>query len=236
MKVAVMQPYFFPYLGYYQLVKAVDTFVFFDDVNFIKRGWINRNQVLQQNHGYLFSVPLSKVSQNQKIKDTELCEFNKWRGDFLKLIEHNYRKAPYFPQVHPWLSDFLQCESYKTISELAIGSVRATMKYLGIEKSYLKSSELPYRKEDGTPAQEKILSICELLGANTYINPKNGVALYQREGFSSKNIDLNFINMQPVEYCQFKKEQFVPYLSMIDVLMFNDPEAIKNYLDQYTLN
>jgi len=236
MKVAVMQPYFFPYLGYYQLVKAVDTFVFFDDVNFIKRGWINRNQLLEKNHGYLFSVPLSKVSQNQKIKDTELCEFIKWRQDFLKVIEHNYKKAPFFKQVHPWLADFLQSESYQTISELAIGSVQATMKYLGIEKSYLKSSELPYCKDQGTPAQDKILSICELLGANTYINPRNGGPLYQKEGFSSKKIDLSFLCMNEVEYSQFSPESFVPYLSMIDVLMFNDPETIKQYLDQYTLN
>jgi len=236
MKLAVMQPYFFPYLGYFQLVKAVDTFVFFDDVNFIKRGWIHRNQVLQQAEPQLFSIPLSKASQNRKIYEIGLADFDKWRGEFLKMLEHSYKKAPFFQDVYAWLSRFLHAKSYETISDLAIESVRETMAYLQVEANFLKSSEIPYRKEDGTPAQEKIFSICQMLGADTYINPKNGVELYQKEGFTSRNMDLYFIGMNPIHYQQFKKDAFVPYLSMLDVLMFNDPETIRGYLDQYTLN
>jgi hypothetical protein len=235
MTIAVMQPYFFPYLGYFQLVKAVDRFVFFDDVNFIKKGWIHRNQVLLQGAGHLFSIPLAKASQNRKIREIELADFAKWREDFLRLIEHSYKKAPHYPEVYAWLSGFLHAKTYETISELAIGSVRETMDYLGIEKAFLKSSELPYRKEDGTPAQDKIFSICGLLDADTYINPKNGIDLYDKQAFTDRNMRLFFINMKPVSYPQLKKDGFVPYLSMLDVLMFNTPAEARQMLDAYEL-
>ena len=236
MKIAVMQPYFFPYLGYFQLVNAVDTFVFFDDVHFIKRGWIHRNNVLQQGAAHLFSIPLSKASQNRRIYEIGLADFTKWRVDFLKMLEHSYKKAPYYPQVSEFISAFLHAKDYETISDLAIGSVAETMRYLGVERKFLKSSELPYRKEEGTPAQDKILSICDMLGADTYINPKNGVDLYEKEGFTSRNMELFFIGMNPINYTQLRKDEYVPYLSMLDVLMFNDTETNRGYLDQYTLN
>src|SRR5437016_5023773 len=102
MTVAIMQPYFFPYLGYFQLVNAVDTFVFFDDVNFINKGWINRNQVLQQNTPLRFTVPLLKASQNRKINEIELSDFPAWRKQFLRSIEMNYKRAPFFDIVFKW--------------------------------------------------------------------------------------------------------------------------------------
>ncbi len=103
MNIAVMQPYIFPYLGYYQLVHAVDTFVFFDDVNFIMKGWINRNRILQQNEPFKFTVPLIKASQNRLINAIEISDYNRWKSDFLKSIEHSYKKAPEFSSIFPWL-------------------------------------------------------------------------------------------------------------------------------------
>src|SRR4029079_5972970 len=117
MTIAVMQPYIFPYLGYYQLVAAVDTFVFFDDVNFINKGWINRNRILQQNEPFKFTIPLNKASQNRLITEIEISDYNKWKQDFCRLIEYNYEKAPQFDFVNERLKDFLNANDYRLISE-----------------------------------------------------------------------------------------------------------------------
>lgn len=235
MKIAVMQPYFFPYLGYFQLVRAVDQFVFFDDVNFIKKGWIHRNQILLHQAAHMFSIPLTKVSQNRKICDIELSDYQQWSKDFLRQLEYSYKKAPQFVNVFSWLATLFNEREYTHISQLAINSVAETFSFLGLEQRFIKSSELPYQREEGTTGQEKILSICKLLGSTTYINPKNGVDLYDNEVFRANNIDLKFIYMSDISYPQFKKDSFVPYLSMLDVLMFNEPSTILEYLNQYTL-
>jgi hypothetical protein len=236
MKVAVMQPYLFPYLGYYQLVNAVDKFVFFDDVNFINKGWINRNQILQQNEACRFTLPLVKASQNRMINEIEIADFVKWRKDFIKQIEFNYKKAPCFAFLCSWLRDFLFSKEYKLISDLTAGSVQAIAGLLGMSTAFEFSSALNYRNEATQDGQSKILRICEMMGADSYINPKNGTGLYDMQHFKNKNISLNFIQMEDIIYRQFQADKFVPYLSMIDVLMFNDIEEARRLLNKYTLN
>src|ERR1700743_3529780 len=107
MTIAVMQPYIFPYLGYYQLVNAVDDFIFFDDVNYINKGWINRNRILQNNEDFRFTIPLNKASQNRLINEIEIADFSKWRTDFTRILENNYKKAPQYHFFYPWVKDFL---------------------------------------------------------------------------------------------------------------------------------
>src|SRR5438128_2733650 len=116
-----MQPYLFPYLGYYQLVSAVDTFIFFDDVNYINKGWINRNRLLHQDKPLTFTAPLANASQNRKINEIELSGFPKWRKQFLRTVEMNYRKAPFFDTVFKWLTNFFSKE-FMYISDLACES------------------------------------------------------------------------------------------------------------------
>lgn len=236
MTIAVMQPYIFPYLGYYQLVHAVDKFIFFNDVNFINKGWINRNQILQQNEPYRFTVPLIKASQNRMINEIELADYDKWRKDFLKQIEFNYKKAPQFVDFFGRLQDFLFSREYNLISDLAADSIKMVSDLLQIEVQFDYSGNLNYRDETTDNGQEKILNICAMLGADQYINPKNGTGLYNPELFESKNIKLNFICMDDINYQQFQVEKFVPYLSIIDVLMFNDLEKVNYFLNRYTLN
>lgn len=236
MRLAIMQPYLFPYLGYYQLVNAVDKFVFFDDVNFINKGWINRNQILQQNEAFRFTLPLIKASQNRLINEIEIADFAKWRKDFLKQIEFNYKKAPCFAFIYPWLSDFLFAKEYKLVSDLTAGSVQSIAGMLGLSTQFGFSSELNYKSEETQDGQDKILRICEMIGANNYINPKNGTGLYDIQHFKNRNIGLNFICMDDIIYRQFQADKFVPYLSIIDVLMFNDIEQTRELLNKYTLN
>lgn len=235
MNIAVMQPYIFPYLGYYQLVGAVDTFVFFDDVNFINKGWINRNRILQQNEPFKFTIPLNKASQNKLINEIEISDFNKWKVDFSKLIEFNYKKAPQFEFVNGWLKDFLNAGEYRLISELTEQSVIKLAELFDLKTQFLFSTGLNYKDDNIKGGQEKILRICELLKADKYINPKNGMDIYDESLFQSKNIELKFIIMDDIKYNQYSSNSFAESLSILDVLMFNDLNTIKEFLNRYIL-
>jgi WbqC-like protein family len=235
MTLAIMQPYLFPYLGYFQLVRAVDNFVFFDDVNFINKGWINRNQLLEQNKPSRFTVPLLKASQNRKINEIELSDFPKWRKDFLRAVELNYKKAPFFNFVFNWLNNFF-LKDYMHISDLASESVKAVARMLELPTQFKNASSLNYNTGGGQQGAQKILEICKILKAGKYINAKNGKQLYDREQFVSLNIELDFINMKELVYPQFGDNEFVPDLSIIDVLMFNDINQTNHLLTKYSLN
>ena len=235
MTIAVMQPYIFPYLGYYQLVSAVDSFVFFDDVNFIMKGWINRNRILQQSESYRFTIPLNKASQNRMINEIEIADYSIWRKDFLKLIEFNYKKAPFYMFIQKWVHDFLYSKDYRLIGELASDSVRNISAFLELPTQFLFSSQLKYQDDEIQNGQDKVIRICDLLGANKYINPQNGAEIYDYDAFDHKGISLNFIRMDEIIYNQMGKEKFEGSLSIIDVLMFNDIERVRELLSCYTL-
>jgi hypothetical protein len=204
------------------LVAAVDLFVFFNDVNFIKRGWINRNLILNQNQPQAFSIPLVRASQNKKINVVEIFQYSVWKNSFLKGLEFNYRKSPFFNEVFEFLHEILDKE-YLKIDELAAQSVRSVAKYIGLETRFMLSSDLSYKGNDG---QEKILDICKKLNASSYVNPKDGSFQYDETDFNADQIDLFFIEPVITEYAQFGKNEFVPRLSVIDVLMFNSKEEI----------
>src|ERR1041384_2809372 len=127
MRLAVMQPYFFPYAGYFQLLHAADCFVFFDDVNFIKKGWINRNNILYQGKIHPFTIPLAKVSQNKRINETEISDYAGWKAGFKKLLHESYRKAPQFAEVNALVENILDKKEYTLISDLAAASVEGVV-------------------------------------------------------------------------------------------------------------
>ncbi|MBX9891049.1 MAG: WbqC family protein [Chitinophagaceae bacterium] len=233
MKIAIVQPYFMPYLGYFQLVHAVDKFVFFDDVNFIKKGWINRNYIYSLNGPHLFTVPLVKASQNKLINDICISDFELFMLSFKERLRHSYHKAPFYSQVMDWLEGWLFRNDFLLISLLSATSIQKVFEYLDLKKEFIFSSEIDYQKSktDNT-ATDKIISICKLLGAKHYINPRNGKDIYKKADFESQNLKLSFINMKPITYTQFDRE-FMPYLSIIDVLMFNDKEHVKKLLTEY---
>ena len=233
MKIAVMQPYIFPYIGYFQLINAVDLFVFYDDVNFIKQGWINRNKILLNGNAFLFTIPLEKATSFCLIKETLINEkfYGNWKDKFKQSIVQNYKKAPFFDEVNNIIIKVLDSKC-KTISGLAIESVQAVSNYLKIETNFLISSErydnIDFERKD------RLLDICKKENASQYINALGGQELYDVESFHEKNIKLSFIKNLPQEYKQFKNE-FVPGLSIIDVLMFNSPTEVKLMLDNYVL-
>ncbi len=233
MRLAVMQPYIFPYLGYFQLLSAADRFVFFDDVNFIKKGWIHRNQLLVSGQKNLFSIPLQRASQNKLIKDTYLhpSDYGRWRNTFLKTVDQNYRQAPFFPAVYDLLSQVLR-GAHDTIADLAIDSVESVAKYVGLSIDFRQSSSLPYDRS--LKGQDKIVAICQQQKATTYVNLIGGTELYDAVTFATNNVALYFVKSADVLYPQ-QGNSFVPNLSILDVLMFNDVHQINQLLEQYTL-
>ncbi len=232
-KVGIMQPYIFSYIGYWQLIHAVDIFVVLDDVNFITRGYINRNSILVNGMEYKFSIPVRKCSQDKLICESELCFTKQEREKFLKMIFMAYKKAPEFEKVYPVLEMIINHDT-QDVTEFIIYSIQKICEYLFIETEICRSVEL--KKNNKLRAQERILEICRVLGADTYINPCGGYELYSQERFQREHMDLYFLSpkMSEITYQQFANS-FIPNLSIIDMLMFNSVEKIKFFLEKYEL-
>lgn len=233
MKLAIMQPYIFPYIGYYQLVQSADKFVVYDDVNYIKQGWINRNRVLLNNEPDFFTLPVKDASSFKKINETELNPKNYvfWKNKFYKTLDLNYRKAPFFEEAFTLVKNVLDTEDMN-LARLASASVSKIMTYLDSTTAFVETAA-NYHNND-LKAQDRVLDICIKEKAGTYINPIGGMELYSKTDFAAQNIHLYFIKAKPVVYQQFK-EPFHPWLSIIDVLMFNNKEQVKSFLNAYEL-
>lgn len=228
MTLGIMQPYFMPYIGYWQLLAAVDTYVVYDDVNYIKRGWINRNNILVNGESHMFTLSLNGASQNKLINEISILDdFQK----FFKMIENAYHKAPYYNQVEPLLLEICRYHNL-SLGDFMLHSFRMVLAYLGISTKLILSSSI--EKDNSLRGTAKIKQICHLLGADTYYNAIGGQALYDKDDFAAEGLTLHFLQINQFEYKQFKNE-FVPNLSFIDVLMFNSPEQVLGMLKEYTL-
>lgn len=228
MNLAVMQPYLFPYVGYWQLINAVDTFVIYDDVNYIKQGWINRNYILLNGRKHRLTLEVIGGSSNRLINEVEV---GKNKEKLLKTIEINYEKAPYFNKIHTLIKDIFNFEE-ENLAKFIGNSLIQISDYFGIDADLIYSSEI--EKKTTLKGQEKIIDICKSLGADKYINAIGGQDLYDENSFSREGLGLYFINMLPFEYKQYDNE-FIPNLSIIDVLMFNSKKDIIQFLNMYEL-
>ncbi|MBO0936925.1 WbqC family protein [Fibrella sp. HMF5335] len=237
MTLAIMQPYFLPYIGYMQLLNAVDTFVFYDDVAFINRGWVNRNRLLANGRELLFTIPLKDASQNRLINEIALSDEPKWRDKLLRTIEQSYRKAPQYAEVMPMAERIIRFQasnqSNVSIAEYCYHSFSELTAYLGITTRLVASSSI--YENSHLKAQERILDICRQEGAERYINPIGGVELYKPEPFAQLGCELRFIQSKSVPYPQLGTTEFVPWLSILDILMNNAPAATLELLQQFDL-
>lgn len=232
MKITIMQPYIFPYIGYFQLIKSVDTFVFYDDVNFIKRGWINRNKILINGKESLLSFPCIKASQNKKINEVGINMEDPQYNKILKSIYSTYKKAPYFETVYPIIEKCFDSKN-KNIADFSIDSVRSVCNYLGFQTTFKVSSH-EHPKTQHLDKADRLIEISKIEQIENYVNAIGGQEIYQKEYFRNKEIKLSFLKPHLTEYNQFKNT-FVPGLSIIDVLMFNSIEEITKMLNQYEL-
>ncbi len=231
LKLAIMQPYFLPYLGYYQLLNLVDKFVIYDDVNFISRGWINRNNLLMGAKAHLFTIPLLDASQNKLIHEVQVSPDPVWRKKLLKTIDQAYRKASYYEPVFPLIESVVNNQS-ESVADYCLQALTKTARYMNIDTKIVRTSRI-YENTD-LKSQNRILSICQKEGADQYINPIGGQDLYDKTLFKNEGIALNFIQTTPWAYPQFKNE-FVPWLSILDVMMFNSPVEIQAHLHEFEL-
>lgn len=229
MKVGIMQPYFLPYIGYFHLIKSVDKFIFYDDVNYIKGGWINRNRLIVNNSVNYITINLQNASKNKLINEINILDN---RIKLFKTVQQAYKKAPYYLDA---ISIFEDIVRYKTesISILNIYSTIKVCEYLNLDINYEVSS-LIYPESRGLEKSERLKRICLNNSAHTYINVMSGQHLYSKEDFRNNGIELLFIQSQINEYKQFNNV-FIPGLSILDVMMFNSKNSINNFLNNYKL-
>ena len=221
MKIGIMQPYFMPYIGYFQLIASVDIFFLYDNIKYTKKGWINRNRMLINGRDAMFSIHLKKGSDNLEIVERDLsADFD--RIKLLKQLQGAYVKAPQFELTYHLIEQIILYNETNLFFYIH-NSILQVCKHLGIMTEIKVSSELPI--DHGLKGQKKVLALCKVSGAKTYINAVGGVELYDSEEFRAQGIDLQFIKARPFEYEQFGRP-FMPWLSIIDVLMFNPLDQV----------
>jgi hypothetical protein len=231
MKLAIMQPYFFPYIGYFALINATDKFVIYDDVSYIKNGWINRNRIKIGDKANYMTVAVTNANMNFLINQVRIVNFDIFVSKFLKTIKINYQKAPEFHNILNMLEAIFSVK-FGYINQLNLVIIEKVMKYLGIEKDILLSSKI--EKDIQLKSQRKVIDICKRLNATEYINLIGGLNLYSKELFKENGIILSFIKVKDISYFQ-GKSNFIPNLSIIDVMMWNSKDEVKNLLKQYKL-
>ena len=223
MKLAIMQPYFLPYIGYFQLIAGVDMFIIYDNIKYTKKGWINRNRMLLNGKDAMFSLPLKNASNSLDIRERELADdFNQEK--LLSQFKGAYRQAPQFAQTIQLLERIVRNEE-KNLFRFLHHSIIKICDHLEIKTEIKISSDIAI--DHDLKSQDKVLALCEAVGATKYVNAIGGVELYSKETFMERGIDLNFIQSKTFEYPQLG-DIFVPWLSMIDVMMFNPLNAIQD--------
>lgn len=223
---AIMQPYFFPYIGYWQLISAVDTFIVYDNIKYTKKGWINRNRILCNGEARMITLPLKDDADHLDIADREISAgFDK--DTLLNKIKGAYQKAPYFKETFPLVERVIRYDETDLFSYL-YRSILLLRDHLGIDTEIRISSDIPCDRT--LKNTERVLAVCEAVGADGYVNAPGGVMLYSKSTFQNRGVSLEFVRPLPFEYPQFGGE-FVPWLSIIDVMMFNPIERVREQIE-----
>ena len=227
-----MQPYFFPYIGYFQLINSVDEFVIYDNIQYTKKGWINRNRILLNGKDTLFTVPLKKDSDFLDVVNREISkDWIKNRVKVLNQIKSSYKKAPFFNDVFPLVEKCIINEE-SNLFKFIYDSLSYINDFLGIKTKIIISSSIDMNHE--LKSKDKVIEICKKLNSDNYINSIGGMELYDKEEFKKSGIELKFIKSNQIVYEQFS-DNFIPWLSIIDVMMFNSKDKLNEYLKNYTL-
>jgi len=236
MKLAIMQPYFLPYVGYFQLINSVDKWVVFDSIQYIRRGWVNRNRILSPNiekQWQYISVPIIAQKRNAFINHTIINNEINWHAEiFGKLTYYKQIGAPYYSDVTQLVQKSFD-HKFKYLSHLNIELLRSICQYLDIPFDYSICSEQDYDFSEVNGAGDWALEIARQSNADEYINPVGGHSLFNRERFNDAGIRLSFLSTSDFEYHQSKRE-FVSSLSILDIMMFNSKSQIQSILTNNT--
>ncbi|MCB9364251.1 MAG: WbqC family protein [Flavobacteriales bacterium] len=235
MKIAVMQPYFFPYIGYFSLIKVSDLFILFDTPQYIRHGWIERNRILKIDGQPLYiKIPLMKHSRQTSIKEITINQKEKWQSKIIAQLAIYKKKAPHYYAVIDLVNELFKIQT-DDIVELNYHALKLTCNYLNIETPIKIWSKMDINIQNVSEPDEWALNICKSLNANTYYNPIGGLTFFNREKYELNNIKIHFLESLPMEYRQLGNFNFVPFLSIIDVMMFNDKNDIHKMIDNYLL-
>ncbi len=230
---AIMQPYFLPYLGYWQLIGAVDTFLIYDDVNFIKSGWINRNRILINGEPRYITIPIRGASPNVEISSLLISEDTDWASKILKSIQRSYSKAAYFDEMFPTIEKIMKFKT-QSLSEFVGNSIVEMCRFLGVATKIVPTSRI-YGNEI-LRSEARILDICRREGAGIYVNPEGGRSLYSAENFECQRLKLKFLQAGLTPYPQRKSDGFVSHLSIVDVLANTGRLATRRALADFRLD
>lgn len=234
MRLGIMQPYFFPYIGYFSLIKNVDKFIILDDVQFIRHGWIERNRILKQAGGWQYiQIPLQKHTQKTLIRDIRVNNSNDWKSRIIAQLSH-YKRAPYYSEVISLLEELFEKE-YEFITEIDMCAIKKVMEYLNISTPIELFSDMNIDIEPVQAADEWALNICKSIeGVTEYWNPPGGQSFFQKRKYTENGIELCFQQIEISPYRQ-KESVFEEGLSIIDVMMFNSINEINEMLGRYRL-
>jgi len=234
MKIAINQPFTFPYIGFFQLISVVDTFILYDDVTFVKQSWTNRNRILINGKDHFFTIPLENASSFKLISETHIKYHPIMIKKMRKTFQQAYQKAPFADSVFPIIDDLLDLMSEeKRIAKIAHHSLKSVCDYLGIQTKFEFSSE-KYAHTKGLGRKERLYEMLYLNNATDYVNLPGGTGLYSKDEFIRNGYRLHFIDRGDVVYKQFDND-FVPWLSILDVLMFNSVEETNALIAKCTL-
>lgn len=235
MKVAIMQPYFFPYIGYISLIKHSDEFILLDKVQFIRHGWIERNRVLKQNGGWLYvQVPLEKFSRETTIDKVVINNLLEWKNKIKAQLMSYKKTAPYYNRVINLIDDIFKDE-FKSIVTLNKICLEKICEYLGFSRTLFVYSEMDLIIESPKKPDEWALNICKVIGTDiVYVNPIGGMDFFDKKKYQNEGVKLCFQKMNLMEYNQ-KRLPFESGLSIIDVMMYNSPDEINIMLDKFEL-
>lgn len=231
MQAAIMQPYFFPYAGYFALIRHADVFVLFDTPQFIRHGWIERNRIIgPQGDPVYIRVPLEKQSRDTAICDMHVRETDDWRRKILAQLTHYKKRAPFYQEVTELIEESL-ASGFDTITEVNHATLQSVCRYLGIETPIHIWSQMELEIPPVYAPDEWALQICRAIGATTYINPPGGMSFFNPVKYRLAGLDLRFMRTIASPYRQLEPG-FTPNLSIIDMMMFNSPDTINTMLNQ----
>jgi len=231
----IMQPYFFPYPGYFSLIKGTDKWVVFDTPQYVYRSWINRNRIIDPNHnGWIYiTVPICRHKLKTPINKIQIYNRINWRKKIISQLGYYRKRAPYYNRVVEFLTETLSYET-DSLSELNVHTLKETCAYIGIDFDFQVFSEMNLEVEPVNAPDEWGVNICKAMNLASFINPELGQTFVSREKYEKKGVKLRFLIYDHPEYDQ-KRKDFIPSLSILDAMMFNSPEAVNQMLDEYHL-
>lgn len=218
MKIAIMQPYFLPYIVYWRLINSVDKFVIYDDVQFMKGGWINRNQIYIKGEKKYITLPLKKYQHTDNINKVYIDKSNKLFQSLYNKVEQNYKDSLNFDSVMPLFKEIYQYDT-DNLSDYVVHSIKLIMEYLSIETELVLSSNL--NKDKSLKAQDKVLDICKLIGAKEYYNLPGGKELYEKKAFEIEDIKLKILDYNPIT---------TEFISILEPMFNSDYQQLKELL------